>query len=226
MSRQMVARYACYLLDTDLLRPASVELLLIHRPHGSLHILHTREALVQTEVMPDSILCKTALGQCGLIIYTKTTDIDSHSIDGYSSHNVSLLISTATTMSVCSSPQQPQYQCAHLNSSHNISLLISTSATMSVCSSPQQPQYQSAHPHSSHNISLLISTAATISVCSSPQKPQCQSTHLHSSHNISLLISTAATISVCSSPHQPQCQSAHLHISHNVSLLISTAATI
>lgn len=46
-------------VSCDLLRPSSVELDLVHRPHGSFHVLQTDEALVQAQVVPDGILkCK------------------------------------------------------------------------------------------------------------------------------------------------------------------------
>lgn len=43
-------------LPRDLLRPAFLVLHLIYCPHCPLHILHAHKALVQTEVVADSIL--------------------------------------------------------------------------------------------------------------------------------------------------------------------------
>lgn len=38
------------------LRPALVELHLVHRPHRALHVLHAHEALVQRQVVADRVL--------------------------------------------------------------------------------------------------------------------------------------------------------------------------
>ncbi len=40
----------------DALRPALVELAVVHRPHGALDVLHARETLVQTQVVPHCVL--------------------------------------------------------------------------------------------------------------------------------------------------------------------------
>lgn len=40
----------------DLLRPAFLVLHLVYRPHRPLHVLHAHKALVQAEVVADSVL--------------------------------------------------------------------------------------------------------------------------------------------------------------------------